>query len=1206
MESNYLNSHVFEATWDHKKWYPCCILGKNRTYDDTYESSRGVMIDCEALKPDKMNKIWVATLPISHFRKQILGGTCEYRPTEQPDRRRLKRSTSARIKGRAEVLAELARVEDVNRAKEEERTRLEQLQSLQKECRVQRQLELDKKRRLNELAVKAEQEHAKRQKKEHEKAIAKHKELAIAKRQKKEHEKAIAKHKELALEQKKLALEQKKLEVEKMKLRERGERKKREEKLREKADELEREKERKRAQEKLAAQLKVDQRTKKREALKLTFREKAACAHVILQKVYAMFPFDAKAVITKAASFETLCKELAALDLHLTSMLIDLSVKHTSHSNVLKTIRSAWEIDEMILCQARLATLEKQFCAQGFVHCQTCTLCRENAGSHEMIRCAGCIFFFHLECAGLISTSTVTQGRWRCSLCTQSAKLQYCVSTGDMAGVASMLKGAGCASPFWKARATNGFEDATGFFDKNGLNAIEIACAAGNVEMLQMLLSPYISSRYAPTKHEVCAVEPAFSGPLDDEKWESCTLLSVRDGKCSVKIDSDEAIVENVDEKYVREAERHCLPRNLFFEETAATNGNVECFLQMMQRCTAECSPLASVIQIRRNAPVSQDLDFSVGLETSQICWASKTVKDEYFRRYPDVVFIRKNVEHRSVKIKWMSLPRGGCKKVKAKCDPILLESGGSSAMKSVPIVHCQENGSFSACNYLCPCAKFKCNYQNLSKSCYIDCGRRPFSTGVRFRLVIDKCKSRGYGVFAGEFIPRGEFLCEYVGELISTRENRRREINRAETKFQGDYTWEMPKQKFFIDATKFRNVGAFINHACRGNNVTPKFCFSNQSVQRLGFWANRDIMEGEEITTRYFTGTFLRSNSEWKKHCQCAYCEGKRVVGSVITPRTKTMSSAPYTRQRSAPYTRQRSAPYTSSCDENEKSKTTAASTSNESTRVSLKSTETEHVMVDTKMEDSPKTLLQKQEENHEKQIHQLRIEHSQKLKDMSFQKDCAIAKVKQSMAREQEKFKHELEKTRVEERSNMQQENESLRLEHERKLGEMQEAIEKRHRIELENIQRLHEKNIQKAKYLKQKKTLEGQTSRNNLQTQELIKKYKPEIEYKHQQPRSVEENVSCIVVVRGPSARIELAQGGSILEPPVFVRWLQPPSPEMSEIVSGRLESGSVLIRVGNVNVHGKSLDSIGDIIRSSNRPVHLYFSEGLSMHSYVCRE
>ena len=54
-----MNSRMFEATWDHKKWYPCRILGKNNYFDDAYDSARGAMIDCEAFKPDKMNKIWV-------------------------------------------------------------------------------------------------------------------------------------------------------------------------------------------------------------------------------------------------------------------------------------------------------------------------------------------------------------------------------------------------------------------------------------------------------------------------------------------------------------------------------------------------------------------------------------------------------------------------------------------------------------------------------------------------------------------------------------------------------------------------------------------------------------------------------------------------------------------------------------------------------------------------------------------------------------------------------------------------------------------------------------------------------------------------------------------------------------------------------------------------------------------------------------------
>ena len=150
---------------------------------------------------------------------------------------------------------------------------------------------------------------------------------------------------------------------------------------------------------------------------------------------------------------------------------------------------------------------------------------------------------------------------------------------------------------------------------------------------------------------------------------------------------------------------------------------------------------------------------------------------------------------------------------------------------------------------------------------------------------------------------------------------------------------------------------------------------------------------------------------------------------------------------------------------------------------------------------DNSSNALLQKQEKNHEHHIHQLQMEHSQKIEDMSFQMNSAIVKVKQSMAREREQFNHELEKIRVEEKSKMQQELDSFRLEHERKLGENHEAMAKRHRTELENMHRLHEKNMEKAISQAEEDTRGIERKRNNLQTQELIEKYKTEIENKHQ---------------------------------------------------------------------------------------------------------
>lgn len=52
------------------------------------------------------------------------------------------------------------------------------------------------------------------------------------------------------------------------------------------------------------------------------------------------------------------------------------------------------------------------------------------------------------------------------------------------------------------------------------------------------------------------------------------------------------------------------------------------------------------------------------------------------------------------------------------------------------------------------------------SCSCSIDCPNRPTQRGIAVKLRIVKHLKKGWGLHAAEFVPRGEFLCEYVGKI--------------------------------------------------------------------------------------------------------------------------------------------------------------------------------------------------------------------------------------------------------------------------------------------------------------------------------------------------------------------------------------------------------------------------------------------------------
>lgn len=73
---------------------------------------------------------------------------------------------------------------------------------------------------------------------------------------------------------------------------------------------------------------------------------------------------------------------------------------------------------------------------------------------------------------------------------------------------------------------------------------------------------------------------------------------------------------------------------------------------------------------------------------------------------------------------------------------------------------------------------------------------------------VLVKRSSAGLGLFAGEAIPKGVCIIEYVGRVISKEEN---QTSRSK------YLFEINARKT-IDGTARSNTARYINHSCRPN----------------------------------------------------------------------------------------------------------------------------------------------------------------------------------------------------------------------------------------------------------------------------------------------------------------------------------------------------------------------------------------------------
>jgi uncharacterized protein len=117
------------------------------------------------------------------------------------------------------------------------------------------------------------------------------------------------------------------------------------------------------------------------------------------------------------------------------------------------------------------------------------------------------------------------------------------------------------------------------------------------------------------------------------------------------------------------------------------------------------------------------------------------------------------------------------------------------------------------------------------------------------------KRSSAGIGLYAGEDIPKGSCIIEYVGRRISPEE---------EYTSNSKYLFEVTKT-ITLDGKPKWNKAGYINHSCRPN-AEPVI-----SKQRVFIMARRNIKEGEEIAYDY-------GKEYWKDHCQpcrCAKCAG-------------------------------------------------------------------------------------------------------------------------------------------------------------------------------------------------------------------------------------------------------------------------------------------------------------------------------------------
>jgi len=143
-------------------------------------------------------------------------------------------------------------------------------------------------------------------------------------------------------------------------------------------------------------------------------------------------------------------------------------------------------------------------------------------------------------------------------------------------------------------------------------------------------------------------------------------------------------------------------------------------------------------------------------------------------------------------------------------------------------------------CSALC-----RCSFNN--------CKNRVVQCGSDVPLQVFHDENKGWSVRTMSRIRKGGFVCEYVGEVITSVEAVK---NRSEN---SDYMFILYHQTegltYLLDSKTYGNVARFINHCCVGNLVPIPVLLGKHAdhrFPRIAFFAKHDILPGQEVTYNY------------------------------------------------------------------------------------------------------------------------------------------------------------------------------------------------------------------------------------------------------------------------------------------------------------------------------------------------------------------
>jgi len=129
---------------------------------------------------------------------------------------------------------------------------------------------------------------------------------------------------------------------------------------------------------------------------------------------------------------------------------------------------------------------------------------------------------------------------------------------------------------------------------------------------------------------------------------------------------------------------------------------------------------------------------------------------------------------------------------------------------------------------------------------CKENCPNMELARGEGKRIKIETSGVHGEGCFAEEDIGKGEFVGEYLGEIVAW-------FDQKQKKNQSKFLMETGDKDYLLDASRFGSKLAKMNHRMERMGANCEFLTKRVGGQwRVGVWALKDIAEGNELFANY------------------------------------------------------------------------------------------------------------------------------------------------------------------------------------------------------------------------------------------------------------------------------------------------------------------------------------------------------------------